>query len=130
MPNQEVLEKFINAVENQPHYKVIEEFYADDATIQENQNEPKVGKENLIKKEREMLKKAMNVHSKCVRPFFQKDNNVIIRWKFRFEWKDNTITEIEELVYQEWEKDIIKREQFFYDPKQFIPKKKDDEQSS
>ena len=114
MPNQEVLEKFINAVENQPHYSVIEAFYADDATIQENQNDPKVGKENLIKNEREMLNKAKTVNSKCVRPFFQKDNIVIIRWKFRFEWKDNTITEIEELVYQEWEKDKIKREQFFF----------------
>lgn len=86
MPNQEILEKFIHAVENHPHYSVIAKFYADDATIQENQNNPKVGKENLIKNEREMLKKAKTVHSKCVRPFFQKDNTVIIRWKFRFEW--------------------------------------------
>ena len=71
-----------------------------------------------------MLSKALKVESKCIRPFFQTDNKVVIKWKFRFEWKDNTITEIEELACQEWEAEKIKREQFFYDPKQFIPKKK------
>lgn len=71
-----------------------------------------------------MLKKALTVKSKCIRPFLHNGNNVVIRWKFRFEWKDNSTTEIEEITYQEWEGNKIKREQFFYDPKQFIPKSK------
>lgn len=125
MPSLETIENFIKAVEKGSHDKVIEKFYTNDASIQENQNEPRIGKENLIKNEQEMLKKALTVSSKCIHPFFHNENNVVIRWKFRFEWKDNTITEIEELVHQEWEGNKIKREQFFYDPKQFIPKKKD-----
>lgn len=124
MPSIETIEKFIQSVEQEPHDKVIEAFYTDDAAIQENQNEARVGKENLIKNEKGMLSKARKVHSSCIRPFFQMDNKVVIRWKFRFEWKDDTITEIEELVYQEWEGEKIKQEQFFYDPSQFNPKKK------
>ena len=52
-----------------------------------------------------------------------KAQSFIIKWKFRFEWKDNTVSEIEEIAYQVWEGEQIKQEQFFYDPKQFIPKK-------
>ena len=124
MPTKETIESFINAVENKPHDKVIEQFYTDDASIQENQNVPRLGKENLIKNEQGMLSKALRVHSKCIRPFFQIENKVIIKWHFRFEWRNNTITEIEELAYQEWEGNKIKQEQFFYDPKQFVPKGK------
>jgi len=129
MPTLEIIERFINSVEQEPHDKVIEQFYADNASIQENQNEPRIGKENLIKNEKGMLSKALKVHSQCIRPFFQIDDTIVIKWKFIFEWKDNTITEIEELAYQEWEGDKIKREQFFYDPKQFIPRKKQNEEN-
>ncbi len=126
MPSLETIENFIKAVEQEPHDKVMEKFYTNDASIQENQNVPRVGKENLIENEQKMLRKALAVSSKCVRPIFQEGNNVVVRWKFRFEWKDNSITEIEEIAYQEWEGDKIKREQFFYDPKQFIPKRKEE----
>lgn len=96
--------------------------HSSDVSIQENQNEPRVGLDKLIENEQKMLQKASAVHSKCLLPYFHSDDKVVIRWKFRFEWKDNTLTEIEELVYQTWKGDKIHREQFFYDPKQFIPK--------
>ena len=124
MPTKATIENFIKAVEKEPHDRVIAQFYAEDASIQENQNTPRVGRENLIKNEEGMLSKALSVHSKCVRPYFQIENRVVIRWRFQFEWKDNTMTEIEELAYQEWQGDKIKQEQFFYDPKQFVPKNK------
>lgn len=123
MPTIETIERFINSVEQEPHDKVIEQFYSDNASIQENQNEPRIDKRNLIKNENGMLSKALKVQSKCIRPFFQVDNTVVIKWNFRFEWKNKTVTEIEEIAYQEWEYEKIRREQFFYDPKQFIPKK-------
>lgn len=113
MPSLETIENFISAVEKEAHDQVIEKFYTNDASIQENQNEPRVGKDNLIKNEQEMLKKALTVNSKCIRPFLHNGNNVVIKWKFRFEWKDNSTTEIEEITYQEWEGNKIKREQFF-----------------
>lgn len=125
MPSQETMGNFIKAVEQEPHDQVIAKFYTSDASIQENQTEPRVGLENLIKNERIMLSRALKVDSECIRPIFQDGDNVVVKWKFRFEWKDHSISEIEEIAYQEWEGEKIKKEQFFYDPKQFIPKKKD-----
>ena len=123
MPSTETIEQFIQAVEQEPHDQVIKKFYTADASIQENGNEPRVGLENLINNEQNMLHKAKVVKSKCQLPFFQSDNKVVIRWKFRFEWKDDTVTEIEEIAYQEWKADKIYKEQFFYDPQQLIPRK-------
>lgn len=74
----ETIENFIKAVENERHDKVIEKFYTDDASIQENQNEPRVGKEHLIKNKQNMLNKALVVNSKCIRPIFQTGNQVIL----------------------------------------------------
>ncbi len=33
--------------------------------------------------------------SKCVRPAFVNGDKVVIRWIFRFEWLDGTVTEME-----------------------------------
>lgn len=124
MPTLQTIETFIKAVEQEPHDKVIDRFYTDEASIQENQNEPRQGKANLIKHEQMMLSAASTVHSECIRPVLREGDNVMIRWKFRFEWKDRSFTEIEEIAYQLWEGEKIHREQFFYDPKQFVPRKK------
>ena len=122
MPSKARIENFIKAVETESHDQVIKKFYTEDASIQENQNLPRVGLENLINNEQKMLQKANKVQSECIRPYFQNGDKVIIRWKFRFEWKDASVSEIEEITYQKWEGEKIRQEQFFYDPKQFIPK--------
>ncbi len=123
MPKLETMERFIKAVETEPHDQVIAEFYAEDASIQENQSTPRAGREKLIEYERMILSKAIKVDSQCIRPYIHSEDKVAIKWVFRFEWKDHTVSEIEEVVYQEWSGEKIKKEQFFYDPSQFIPKK-------
>ena len=123
MPTVETIEEFIKSVAMEPHPLVIEKFYTEDASIQENQNPPRVGRKNLIENEQKMFDKALKVTSTCIRPFFVEGDAVVIRWFFRFDWKDGSFTEIEELVIQTWEGEKIKKEQFFYDPKQFVPQK-------
>lgn len=122
MPSIKTVTTFIKAVEEMPHYQVIEQFYSEDASIQENQSAPRVGKQNLIANEKMIYTRANSVHSTCILPFFINDNHAIIRWKFRFDWKDGSYSEIEEIAHQEWEGTRIKKEQFFYDPQQFKPK--------
>ncbi len=122
MPSKETIERFIKSVEEEKHDEVIARFYTKNASIQENQKEPRVGIDNLVQNERGMLKKAKKVHSECQRPYFQDGDRVVIRWKFKFEWLNDTVTEIEEIAYQRWEDDKIAQEQFFYDPQQFAPK--------
>lgn len=123
MPTIKKINQFIKAVEETPHYQVIDQFYSENASIQENHSTPKVGKQNLIANEKGIYANAKKVTSKCVRPFFIADNKVMIRWKFRFDWKNDTFSEIEEIACQEWENDLIVKEQFFYDPQQFLPRR-------
>ena len=122
MPMHETLERFIARVEENAHAEAIEEFYAEGASMRENQAAPRVGRGNLVANERKVLARARSVQSKCVRPFFVNGSLVVIRWVFRFEWLDGRRTEMEELAYQRWEGERIAEEQFFYDPAQLAPK--------
>ena len=121
MPFAETLEKFIALVEENAHVVAIEQFYTIDATMQENQSPPRVGRDVLVANERRALAKAKSVKSHCVRPVFVNGDYVVIRWTFRFESHDGAITRIEELAYQRWEGERIAEETFFYDPVQFKP---------
>ena len=107
MPTLKRVEEFISKVETNKHDEAIEQFYTEDASMQENNSKPFTGKVNLVEKERNVLKKTKSVHSECIRPIFIKDDFVVIRWKFRFDWLDGTITEMEELAYQRWNKEFI-----------------------
>jgi hypothetical protein len=122
MPTAETLQRFIARVEENAHAEAIEEFYTADASMQENQSTPRVGRDAHVANERAVLARAKNVMSKCVRPIFVHGDRVVIRWIFRFEWLDGTVTHMEELAYQRWEGEHIAEEQFFYDPAQLVPK--------
>jgi len=123
MPSPETLERFIALVERNAHVDALEAFYAPDATMQENQNPPRVGRDSLVANERRVLSKAKSVASHCVRPVFVNGDRVVIRWIFRFEWLDGTVTRMEELAFQRWEGERVAEETFFYDPAQLVPKK-------
>ncbi len=123
MPSPETLERFIALVEQNAHAEAIEEFYASNASMQENQSAPRVGRDMLVANERKTLSRARSIQSRCVRPICQHGDHVVIRWIFDFDWKDSSKTHIEELAYQRWEGERIAEEQFFYDPAQFIPQK-------
>src|SRR6185295_18888698 len=99
MPMIETLERFVSLVESNAHVEAIETFYGTDASMQENQAVPRGGRDNLAANERRVLAKAKAVFSTCVRPLFVNGDYVVIRWIFRFEWMDGTVTRMEELAY-------------------------------
>jgi hypothetical protein len=122
MPTMQTLESFIARVESNDHVEAIREFYTEDASMQENNAPPRVGRDTLIAHEAAALARAASVHSTCVRPVFVNGDHVVIRWIFVFTWKDGSTGRIEELAYQRWEGERIAQEKFFYDPKQFVSK--------
>lgn len=123
MPTAETLERFIARVEQNAHAEAVEEFYTMNASMQENQSTPRVGREAHVANENRVLSRAKTVMSKCVRPVFVSGDRAVIHWIFRFEWIDGTVTHMEELAYQRWEDQRIAEETFFYDPAQRIPKR-------
>lgn len=122
MPTAETLQKLIARVEENAHAEAIAEFYTANASMQENNSTPRVGRDAHVANERAVLARAKTVMSKCVRPIFVNGDCVVIRWIFRFEWLDGTVTHMEEFAYQRWEGERIAEEQFFYDPAQLVPK--------
>ncbi len=120
MPSALTLERFIARVEENAHDHAIEEFYTENSSMSENLQAPRVGRDAHLNNERRVLARARTVHSQCVRPVFVNGDHVVIRWIFRFEWKDGTVTRMEELAYQRWEGERIAEETFFYDPAQRI----------
>lgn len=121
MPSPDTLERFIALVEQNAHDQAIEDFYTPNATMQENQSAPRMGRHQLAASERQVLARAASIKSRCVRPVLVNGDHVVIRWKFRFVWRDESITELEELAWQHWEGERIASEQFFYDPAQRTP---------
>ena len=119
MPTRETLDRFVARVEQSAHVEAIREFYAQDASMQENNDPPRVGRDALVAHETSALARAASVQSTCVLPVFVDGDHVVIRWIFEFTWKDGSSGRIEELAYQRWEGERIVQEQFFYDPKQF-----------
>lgn len=120
MPTTDTLERFIARVESNAHVEAIAEFYTESASMQENNEPPRVGRELLMGHEAKALARVASVHSTCVRPVFLNGDHVVIRWIFVFTGKDGSTRRIEELAYQRWEGEKIAQEQFFYDPKQFV----------
>jgi hypothetical protein len=123
MPSAEVLSRFIAMVEANEHVEAIEEFYAPQASMQENELPPRVGREALVANESRALARARSVTSVCVRPVLVDGDHVVVRWIFEFEFHDDTSMRLEELAWQRWEADRIVEERFFYDPQQLKPKK-------
>lgn len=98
MPSRETLERYIAQVERNAHVEAIEEFYADDASMRENQSAPRVGRDTLVANERRVLAKARSVQSSCVRPVFVNGDLVVVRWIFQFDWLEGGRTRMEELA--------------------------------
>ena len=121
MPSPATLERFVDMVEQNDHARAVEEFYLPNASLRENQSVPRIGRDTQVKRERELMAKARKIESHCLHPVFVNDDRVVIRWRFRFEWRDETVTEMEEIAYQRWEGERIAEETFFYDPAQRVP---------
>ena len=118
MPTTETLERFIARVESGAHVEAIREFYTEDASMQENDKPPRVGREALAEGEAKVLARVKTVRSTCVRPALANGDHVVIRWVFEFEYLDGRSMRMEELAWQRWAGERIAEEKFFYDPGQ------------
>lgn len=110
MPKIETIEAFIDRVETNQHVEAVEQFYSATASLRDNRSEAR-GKEMQIDIEKNLLLRVKTMYSKCIRPYFINDNYVIIKWHFRFEFKDDTFIDLEEIAYQQWNEEQIENEQ-------------------
>ena len=94
-------------------------YYAEHASMQENESTPRVGKSALIKHEQEALATIAAMKATCIRPIFLAGDSVVIRWSFEIQDKKGKTVRFEELALQRWEGELMAEEKFFYGPAQF-----------
>ena len=119
MPTRATVEAFIARVISGDHVGAIRDWYHDDAWMQENQGPPvQGGREALMKREAAMLERSRSVGTELLGGPMIEGDQVAIRWRFTFAFKDGGILQQEEVAWQTWRGEKIATETFFYDPAQ------------
>lgn len=120
MPTRERLQAFIDMVVANRHVEAIEAFYHPDASMQENQQPPRVGRDTLVEGERRMLARNA-VQTDPAQVVLLDGDRTVVLWRFRFTPPEGPDMVLEELALQRWDGDRIAEERFFYDPAQMRP---------
>jgi hypothetical protein len=118
MPNRERLRDFIAMVERNEFVRAIEEFYHEDASMQENLAPPRVGRDVLVAHEKQVLSEG-TIRTRPVEHYLLDGDDVVINWVFEIAGRDGKARLFDELALQFWDGDRIRRERFYYDPAQF-----------
>jgi ketosteroid isomerase-like protein len=118
MPSRERVQAFVAMVEEGKYVEAIREFYAEDASMQENGEPPRTGRDRLIEHEWRMLSAHQEARTLPGSSFLLDGDRVVIRWTFEFTRRDGKRFRMEELALQHWRGERIAEERFFYDPEQ------------
>jgi hypothetical protein len=121
MPDRTLVQAFIADVLSEDHVGAIRRWYAPDASMQENQAEPRVGRDQLAGQEAQVMAAVAAVKSELVAGPLIDGDQVAIRWRFTFTLPDGSAIAQEEIAWQAWKDGKIWRETFFYDPAQRVP---------
>ena len=118
MPKREVIQRFVEMVEAGRYVEAIEEFYAEDASMQENLQPPRRGRDALAAHEREVLLRIKEIRTLPNTSFLIDSDFVAIHWRFEFVYADGRRSALDEVAWQRWAGELIAEERFYYDPAQ------------
>jgi ketosteroid isomerase-like protein len=121
MPSRERVAALIERVEQGKYVEALQEFYAEDATMQENGNPPRVGLKALVAHERGVMAAFKEIRTLPVKAGLVDGDRVMIQWIFEFTRPDGTRLRMDELALQRWRGDRVAEERFYYDPNALKP---------
>jgi len=121
MPTRERVQAFVALVEQAKFVEALEGFYHPDASMQDNQQAPRLGLERLIADERATMARFETMQTDRVTDLLIDGDKVMIRWRFTFTPAEGPAMVMEEIALQRWAGDRIAEERFFYDPRQTRP---------
>lgn len=116
MPNRQTVRAFIELVEQGQYVEAIEQFYAPHASMQENSQPPRQGRDTLVAYEKAVMAACSAMRTLPVESVLVDGDFVVIHWVFEFTRHSGKTLRIDELAHQRWEGDKIVEERFFYDP--------------
>ncbi|QUD89930.1 nuclear transport factor 2 family protein [Phenylobacterium montanum] len=116
MPNRGRVEAFIARVERGDYVGAIEDYYAEHATMQDNDGPVRGGREALVAHEKIVMAAMPKIATRPVERWLVDGDRVAINWVFDFTFPDGRTGVLDEIALQEWEGDRIVRERFYFDP--------------
>jgi hypothetical protein len=121
MPSQDVVDRLVATVAGGDYVGAIERFYAPKASMQENQDAPRAGRDGLVRHEQGVMGMFQNIACEIVGAPLIAGDQVALRWRFVFTLPTGAALTLQEVAWQRWDGDQIVEETFFYDPKQMTP---------
>ena len=118
MPSRDRVAALVAMVEAGKFVEAIEQFYTEDATMQENDAPPRGPRDRLVEHERGVMKSMERIQALPGSTHVVDGDIAVVRWAFVFTRKDGKSFRMEELAWQRWRGDRIVEERFFYDPAQ------------
>ena len=106
-------QKFLKSVARK-FLEAIQEFYAEDATLQENNQPPRVGLAALLENERRVLASLKEIRVNRADSFIIDGDRAAINWVYHFIDFQGRELQRNELAYQVWRDGKIACERFFY----------------
>ncbi len=118
MPTRERVQALIDLVERGHYVEALEAFYHADASMQENLDPPRRGRDVLIKGERRVIEAHRAIRTRPVQMFMVAGDRAVINWVFDFVDHEGRAYTLDELAVQLWRGERIIEERFYYDPAQ------------
>jgi hypothetical protein len=121
MSLRERVDALIARVEKREFLEAMSEFYAQDASVQENLGPPRSGLDAIMEHERKTLAVMKFASASAVSSIVEGDR-AAIHWVFDIRTPDGRSIHLDEIAYQAWRSDKIVSERYVYDPSQMVPK--------
>lgn len=115
MPTKTRVHEFIGAVVHGDHVEAIRNFYHEDASMQENLDPPRVGRDALVAHEGAGQTKIKSVYTHKPETVLIDGDNVAIAWVFDIVDLKGVPRRLSEVAMQRWRGDRIAEERFVYD---------------
>ncbi len=96
--------------------EAFEKYYAEDCVMQENQNDPRVGKEANREYEQNFLRAVAQWNNAEVKSVATDEDNGVatVEWLLDFELQDGTYVKREQVAVQNWKDGKIVKKKFYY----------------
>ncbi len=115
MDLSEKVKAFSQLVINGETVKAMEQYHAETVTMQENEDEPRKGKNACIDHERAMLKKTRSVSASLLNQAVDEVNGIVFsEWEYLFISHTGTTLKLIEISIQQWTEGLITKEKFYY----------------
>jgi ketosteroid isomerase-like protein len=119
MTTRDQVARLVRYVEANRILDAIDEFYADDVSMQDNLNPPVVGKAANRERERAFFD-GITVHQNRALSVAVDGDQAVIHWLFEFTGGDGKRYRLDQLSHQDWRDGRIVKERFYYDSAKIV----------